>query len=155
MCSTGLALPSYEMNSGLLNCLDICARSISSENGDRAALRKARLIASITILWCLHHLREIDNLSVNSHNLSLDWREPFWWDGSLWLSSVLLDLSGNSLWFLLRRLPHTFNSKSLTCLRKCSSSWSLLSWRSCSGMPDVDWYDYEDPSPELGHPPSY
>ena len=35
-----------------MNLLGIGARSISSENGDRAAIRKARLIASMEALWC-------------------------------------------------------------------------------------------------------
>ena len=41
---------SHELNGGRVNLLGIGARSISSENGDRAALRRAWLMASIAAL---------------------------------------------------------------------------------------------------------
>ena len=42
--------PLYELNGGRVNPLGIGARSISSENSDRATLRRARLMASIAAL---------------------------------------------------------------------------------------------------------
>ena len=142
------------MNDGLLNHLGIWAYSISSENGDRAALRRAQLMASIVVLWHLCHSGDADLRLANSHDLSLDWREPLWWDNSPWISPVLLDPFGYSPWFRLQHLPCTSNSKSLTCFRKHSNSWSLKSYCTCSRMSDANLYSCKDPSPEPDHSPS-
>ena len=67
-----------------------------------------------------------------------------------WLSIATPTLVDPSTCFsrsLLQRLPLTSNSKSLTNLRKCSSSSSLLSKRSCPKAPDIDRYVWSDPSP--------
>ena len=50
-----------------MNLFNIGARSMSSENGDRVALRKAQLIASIVALRGHRSSGEFESLSVYSH----------------------------------------------------------------------------------------
>ena len=151
----GSSFPSYEINGGLINLLGIYACSISSENDDHAALFNARLMASIAAPQCLCHSGETDSLSTKSHDLSLDWRDPDWWDTSPWLSSMLTDPSRDSSCFLLRCLPRTSNSRSLTSLCKRSNSWSLLIGWSFLWTLDADWYVCNNPYPEPECSPSH
>lgn len=147
----GSVFLSYEINGGLLNLHGIGACSISSKNGDW----KADPMASIAALRCICRSREIESLSTKSHDLSLDWRDPDWWDTSPWLSSMLTDPSRDSSCFLLRCLPRTSNSRSLTSLCKRSNSWSLLIGWSFLWTLDADWYVCNNPYPEPECSPSH
>ena len=63
------------MKGGLLNLFGICACSISSKNGDWAALHKGQLMASLdayAALRCLHYSEETHILSAKSCDLSFD-----------------------------------------------------------------------------------
>ena len=61
-----IRLPIIRVKRGLVNLLGIGACSISSEKGDRATLRNARLIASIAAFLGRHPSEEIESLSTYS-----------------------------------------------------------------------------------------
>ena len=97
--------PSYEMNGGLLNLLGIWDHSFLSENSDQAALRNAQLMVSMAAFWGLRRSGETESLSMKSHDLCLDRREPNWRDASIWLALTLTKPLGDSLRFFLRCDP--------------------------------------------------